>query len=148
MSNFIIWLTGKSGTGKSTLAKKLNEYYQNSIILEGYEIFKNINLDIKARMLILGNISYLLSKKFIVIVPSVSPLKKIRKQISKNSPVKFFEIYISSKLKEKNTPFSKYVDSIYEISDDFDLEINTSLHNIDECVRIIIEYVNKNIQGV
>ncbi|ABR30044.1 adenylylsulfate kinase [Thermosipho melanesiensis] len=147
MSNFIIWITGKSGSGKSSIARKLKDYYQNSIILEGYNIFKDLNIDLRSRMLILANISYLLSKHFIVIVPSVSPLKEIRKIIKKNSPVKFFEIFLSSKIIKRNDKFSKFVDSIYKPSDNYDLVVNTSLHNIEQCVRIITDYVNKNIQG-
>ncbi|MBB6062412.1 adenylylsulfate kinase [Thermosipho japonicus] len=158
MNNYIIWLVGKRKTGKSTIAKELNKYFTEnslpSIVLEGRDVFKNVSIKIEERIKILANIVFLFSNLgYIVIVPAVSPKRNIRQMIKKISPVPFFEIFLTCNEKTRkrriksSDDFQLYVDEIFEKPLNPDLTIDTSLHKVVECAKIIIDYVNKNIQG-
>ncbi|WP_126993069.1 adenylyl-sulfate kinase [Thermosipho globiformans] len=159
MNNYIIWLVGKRKTGKSTIAKEINKYFTEkslpSIVLEGRDIFKNVSIQIEERIKILANTAFLFSKLgYIVIVPAVSPKRSIREMIKKISPVPFFEIFLTcnevirKKRINSSDNFQIYVDKIFEDPVNPDLVIDTSLHKVNECAKIIIDYVDKNIQGV
>lgn len=158
MNNFIIWITGKSKTGKSTIAKKLKEYFdslnRNSYVLEGnlvLKIFDDIGFDtfyINERIRRLGILSYILADAGIIpIVPSVSPIRRERVKIKKNSKFPFIEIYlkcpenIRNKRHTKLDDFTEFVNAIYSPPEKPDIEIDTSIHNIEESVKIIIEYL-------
>lgn len=161
MSNFIIWITGKSKTGKSTIAKKLKEYFdslnKNSYVLEGkllLKIFDDIGFDtslINERIRRLGILSYILADAGIIpIVPSVSPIRSEREKIKKDSKFPFIEIYLKCPENIRNRRYSKldnfteFVNSIYLPPKNPDIEIDTSIHNIKESVKIIIEYLKVN----
>ncbi|MBO8161273.1 MAG: adenylyl-sulfate kinase [Thermosipho sp. (in: Bacteria)] len=166
MNSPIIWITGKSKTGKSTIAKKLKKYFDllhiNSYILEGkylMELFNDIGFNtkyIKERIRRLGILSYILADAGIIpIIPSVSPIKEEREKIKNNSNFPFIEIYLKcpekirvKRIKSEDS-FTKFVNEIYTPPETPDIEIDTSINNPDESVKIIIEYLkhNKYIRG-
>ncbi|SHH31392.1 adenylyl-sulfate kinase [Thermosipho atlanticus] len=164
MNSFIIWITGKSKTGKSTIAKKLNEFFSvknlNSYILEGkytLELFKDIGFEIKnirERIRRLGILSFILADAGIIpIIPSVSPIKDERERIKNSSIFPFIEVYLKcpEEIREKRltklSSFTEYVNKIYVPPENPDIEIDTHIHNVEKSVKIIIEYliINKYI---
>lgn len=161
MNNFIIWITGKSKTGKSTIAKELKKYFDaietKTYVLEGKFIMNLFNdigfntLFIRERIRRLGIISYILADAGIIpIVPSVSPIREEREKIKQNSPVPFIEVYLKCHeltRKSRSTTSNDFIDFVNKIfvpPEKPNIEIDTSIHNIEESVKIIIEYLKVN----
>lgn len=162
-----IWMTGLSGSGKSTIANqldlKLNLLGKHSYILDGDNLRHGLNSDLDfgiqgrnenvrraaevARLMVDAGL--------IVIVSLISPLKKER-DFARNLFKKdqFREVYISTPLKEcenrdvkglyKKARLGQIkdftgIDSPYEEPLLPDIKINTTKKNIDDCVEQIIE---------
>jgi pyruvate kinase len=100
----VLWLTGRSGAGKTTIAKKLNlgfeAYGLRSCLIDGDEyrdFFGNSGYSKEDRIRNLQNISYTAfesAKVFdVVIVSSLSPYKASR-EFARARIANFYEIYI------------------------------------------------------
>jgi len=106
---FVIWLTGPSGAGKTTLAraleKKLKEMGHKVEVLDGDEIRKtlypNLGFSKEAREMhnrIVIHMAKLLSKNGVVtIVSLISPYKVVREYARKEIG-KFIEVYLKCPL--------------------------------------------------
>ncbi len=109
MGNKIIWLTGESGAGKTTIAKALAEEI-DCIILDGDEMRKSISLcagfsreDRRKHNLKVARLAKTLSKQKTVVVAVIAPMKNVRKEIDKIcSPV---WVYLKRKLPEREGHF-------------------------------------------
>lgn len=100
MNNSIVWLTGVSGVGKTTIANALKEEvvfgrYSQRIILDADEcrkLWPELSLSTKDRkinILRIGNIAKILDKQLInslIIVACIAPYKKERDEILKIRP--------------------------------------------------------------
>lgn len=163
----VIWLTGLSGAGKTTIANALHERLkmqgQKSIILDGDEIrnFFKTGFDKQSRIehnLNVGRMASVFEKQgFIVIVSLISPYAEARnkcREISNN----FIETYINTELKvcEQRDVKGLYakartgeikqftgIDDIYEIPENPEIIIDTA-NNVNECVGSIIKYIKDN----
>lgn len=104
----VIWLTGLSGSGKTTIANKLTELLKERsivpVILDGDEIRHAIKLQgfdedsRKKHNLNVGYIASLFEKQGnIVIVSLISPYDDTRNEIRKMCS-NFIEVYVSTKL--------------------------------------------------
>lgn len=113
-TNGVIWITGLSGAGKTTLAtevsKKLKQNYQNIILLDGDQLreillldtFKNDNsLDARYSLskIYARLCKNLASQNFLVVISTISMFKQIH--VWNRSNIKgYFEVYIKREMKD------------------------------------------------
>lgn len=119
----IIWLTGLSGAGKTTLSKKLNKILKvkkKCLVVDG-DIFrkKNKQFSFTKKNIIKNNFHIIdfCKKNFIkydfIIVSVISPLKKTRRYASQVFKENYFEIYVFASLK---TLVKRDTKGLYELS--------------------------------
>ena len=115
ISNGVIWITGLSGVGKTTLAKevtkKLKLENNNVIFLDGDELreilsldsMKNNNNTLKVRFNLSKTYARLCknlaSQDFIVVIATISLFKKIHIW-NRNNIDRYFEVYIKRDIKD------------------------------------------------
>jgi len=137
--NKIIWLTGQSGAGKTTLAKELRKHIP-SIILDGDEMRRSISTDLgfslkdreinNSRIMMLA---YVLSFQTNVIISVIAPTKRIREVIDFYLTPTW--IYVKRNLPEREG-------HIYEEPLDY-FTVDTDKLNVNECVSEILSYIDK-----
>jgi len=135
--NKVIWITGHSLSGKTTIANALSKNI-DSIILDGDEMRESISLNLtyskKDRAehnLKVARLANILSKQSNVIVSVIAPLKKIRNEINNIcSPI---WIYIKKDIKKRKGHF-------YEVSKEY---FSVDNGDVNKNVNKIIRYVYK-----
>lgn len=164
----IIWLTGLSGAGKTTLSKKISEFlrYNKKYLLVDGDTFrkKNKQFSFSKKNIIKNNLRIIdyCKKKFdkydYILVSVISPLKKTRKYAYKIFKENYFEIYIFASLqilKKRDTKglydlstkgliknLIGYNSKInYEKSDHKYLRINTNKFTVEQSVFKIIRHI-------
>ena len=163
----IIWFTGLSGAGKTTISNRTKEYLKNKkcLIVDGDKFRKKYKQFSFSRKNIFKNnikIINFCKKNFhkfdYILVSVISPLKQTRLQALKTFKKNYFEIYVfaSKKVLVKRDTKGLYKLSkkgliknligfnskiIYEKSDHKYLRINTSIHKVRECVKKVLNYV-------
>jgi adenylyl-sulfate kinase len=167
-----LWLTGLSGSGKSTitqaLAKKLSDSNPEIKleILDGDEIREHLCKDLgfskEDRLKNIERIAFLAGKiskhGVLVLVPVIAPYQSARKQareLSKN----FVEVFISASLEtvKSRDPKGLYkkalsgeiknftgVSDPYEIPENPDIHIETEKLTVEESCNKIISYLEKH----
>ena len=166
----VLWLTGLSGSGKSTIANALEkELYaqgKKTYILDGDNVRHGLNKDLgftdKDRIENIRRVAevakLMCDAGLIVITAFISPFRSEREMArSLFQENDFKEIYISTPLKiaEKRDPKGLYkkarqgkipnftgIDSPYEIPTKPDLEINTSKTTLQESVQKILKIIS------
>lgn len=159
----VIWLTGLSGSGKTTIADKLvatlSEKNIKSVKLDGDEIRNAIKLDgfdedsRKKHNLNVGYIASLFEKQGnIVIVSLISPYKDVRDEV-RTMCQRFLEVYLSTDLDTciARDPKGLYQKAIsgeikdftgisapYEAPVNPELNINTATLDVDKSVSKIL----------
>ena len=112
-NSFLIWVTGLSGSGKSTIANELQNTLHkkgiNTYILDGDNIRNGINYNLSfspedraENNRRIAEISKLFIDAGIVVIAAfISPYQKDRKEV-KNivSPVNFVEVFVNTSLEE------------------------------------------------
>jgi len=104
----VIWLTGLSGAGKTTIAGCLHglfsEYGINPVLLDGDEIRKKLNVrnydeeSRKKHNLYVGYLASILEREGkVVIVSLISPYLEIRDEVRRMCR-NFIEVYVSTEL--------------------------------------------------
>lgn len=165
----ILWFTGLSGSGKSTVSEKVFEIISSL----GYEvehldgdvirdIFPKTGFSKEDRNNHIKRVGYLASRlqihKVFVIGSFVSPYKEARgfvRDISED----FTEVFISTPYEEcerrdvkglyakaRSGEIKNFtgLDDPYEAPENPELEIDTTNITLDEAVQKVIEYLNKN----
>jgi len=162
----IIWLTGLSGAGKTTLCKKIKSYLKNKkcLLVDG-DLFRKKNKQFSfSKKSIIKNNLYIIDyckKKFnrydYILVSVISPLKKTRKYAYKIFKENYFEIYIFASLQTLIKRDTKGLYNLsrkgliknligynskinYEKSDHKHIRINTNKFTIKQCVIKILKY--------
>ena len=163
--SIIVWITGLSGSGKSTIANALNNLlYQKkyiSYVLDADNLRSGLNSDLgfslDDRNENIRRVSelcrFFIESGLITIVPIISPLQKHRSEIKRFiGNKKFFEVYLSTSLDEcikrdtkglykkaLNNEIDNFtgISSPYEIPVNPDIKIDTEITDLDNCVEII-----------
>ncbi len=171
----VIWLTGLSGSGKTTIASYLEKsLHQKNIITKVFDgdiIRKGLNKDLsfsnEGRMENIRRIAEV-SKQFVecgivVICAFISPTKEMRKIaadiIGKND---FVEVFVSCPLNvcENRDPKGLYkkarkgeipnftgIDSPYEAPEKPDITINTNETTVEQAGNIVLDFVMPKIKS-
>jgi len=165
----ILWFTGLSGSGKSTIAcaleKQLHEQHAQTYILDGDNMRHGLNSDLgfscedrKENIRRIGEVAKLfVDAGFLVLSSFISPFTQdrglVRELVNKDE---FIEVYVKCPLDvcEHRDPKGLYskarkgeiknftgIDSPYEEPVRAEITIDTSLSSIDESVNKIIEYL-------
>ena len=167
-----IWLTGLSGSGKTTIAmlleKKLIDIGNRAYVLDGDNLRFGINSDLgfstddrKENIRRVSEISSLMNKAGLIVITSfISPYNKDR-EAAKNviGNDNFLEIFIDTPISEceKRDPKGLYkkvrsgelknftgIDDLYEKPKNPAIVIPTLDHQPEESVDLIMNYLKKN----
>lgn len=166
----VIWLTGLSGSGKSTIANelaiKLQQEGKLAYILDGDNVRMGLNKDLgfsdddrKENIRRIAEVAKLLSDAGVIVITAfISPFREERENakeiIGKNN---FTEVYVEAPLmvcedrdpkglykKARNgeIPMFTGIDSPYEEPLNADLIISTENNSVEVCV----EFIYKNLE--
>jgi len=164
--NFIIFLTGLSGSGKTTIANylydNLNDTLPNLIKLDGDEFRKGVSSDLEYSLIDrtenirrLKEVTKLLLKSNQnIIISFITPTENIR-NILRNNFDNIIEIYLDCDIETciKRNPKKLYNTNIknftgisqkFEPSLKFDIKLNTKTLTLNECNTHIINYLKEN----
>ena len=170
----VIWFTGLSGSGKSTIANAVsNELFQRGIseyVLDGDNIRHGINKDLgfsehdrKENIRRIGEIAKLfVDSGKIATTAFISPFRSDRRQVRELfEEGEFIEVFVSCPLEEceRRDPKQLYakarrgeikdftgIDSPYEEPEQAEITILSHLLSVDEAVEQVLRYLKeKNI---
>ena len=172
---FLIWFTGLSGSGKSTIANSLeNELHTRNIStysLDGDNIRQGINKDLgfsaehrTENIRRIAEVAHLFVDAGLVTIASfVSPFLKDREDVKKIvGEDKFIEIYVSTSLEECERRDVKGlykkarkgeitnmtgISAPYEAPIDAELEIDTERQSVEDSVQAILQLIEKRLNG-
>lgn len=166
----VLWMTGLSGSGKSTIADalkvKLIDFNVNSFVLDGDDVrsglCKDLSFSLEDReenIRRVAEVARLLSRNAnLVLCCFISPTKKVRELARKIIQDNFFEIYIKSEVEQciKRDPKGLYkkaligeitnftgINSEYDVPISPDLTLDTNDYSIDQSVFRIIEFLKE-----
>ncbi|MCU9614552.1 adenylyl-sulfate kinase [Caldibacillus lycopersici] len=165
----MLWFTGLSGSGKSTIANKLqNELYKRGIsvyILDGDNLRQGINKNLsfsvedrKENIRVTAEIGKLFVDAGIVVIAAlISPFKEDRQNARAIfDPDEFVEVYVKCTLEEcenrdpkglykkvRNGEIQKFTgfDQPYEQPSNPELTIDTSKLSVDQSVEKLLTYL-------
>ena len=168
----ILWFTGLSGSGKSTIANAVEEYlHRHSIrtyILDGDNVRHGLNGDLgfsdedrKENIRRIGEVSKLFIDAGVMVLTSfISPFVEDRRFVRNIvHDHEFIEIYIDCPLelceqrdvkglyqKARKGEIKKFtgIDSPYEKPQNPEVVVDTSVLSIDESVGVIVDYLVRN----
>ena len=169
----MIWFTGLSGSGKSTIADKLEQKLsalgKHTYLLDGDNVRQGLNKDLdftnEARIENIRRVAevgkLMLDAGLIVIVAFISPFKQER-LMARNLLEKdeFYEIYVDTPIEicEKRDPKGLYkkarlgklknftgIDSDYEIPKNPEMSLDTELFNAQELANKILDEIKDKI---
>jgi len=170
--SFVIWLTGLSGSGKSTianaLARKLFDENIQSYVLDGDNIRHGLNKDLsfseedrKENIRRIGEVAKLfVDSGQVVLTAFISPYQQDRDLVRALLEEKeFIEVYVKCSLKscEKRDPKGLYkkarngeikqftgIDAPYEEPKSPEIVVDTENDTVEECVEHIYQYLKEN----
>jgi len=173
-NSFLMWFTGLSGSGKSTIAnvveQELHKQGIKTYTLDGDNIRKGINNDLTfapedrteniRRIAEIANL--MIDAGLIVLAAFVSPYKKDRENIrSIVKDVNFVEIFINTSVEECERRDVKGlykkarageiknmtgISAPYEAPESPDIEIKTEKETIEQAVQRIVDYINPKLK--
>lgn len=167
---FVLWLTGLSGSGKSTIAEKVyDNIAQNGGRVERLDgdvmrgLFPSTGFAKQARDEHIKRVGFMASKLekhgVIVIASFISPYKEAR-QFVRDLCNNFIEVYVSASLSEcerrdvkglykkaKAGEIKNFtgIDDAYEAPDNPDIFVNTDKETVDESVSKIMNYIKRYV---
>ena len=167
MSGFIVWFTGLSGAGKSTIAnlveKRLHALGRHTYLLDGDNVRHGLNKDLGftdadrvENIRRIAEVSHLMvDAGLIVLVSFISPFRAERRMARQLvEPGEFFEVFVDTPLDvaESRDPKGLYrkarrgeltnftgVDSPYEKPERADISIDTTRFTPEEAADTILE---------
>ncbi|WP_338732261.1 adenylyl-sulfate kinase [Mangrovimonas cancribranchiae] len=173
--SFLIWFTGLSGSGKSTIAnvveQKLHQKGIKTYTLDGDNIRKGINKDLTfapedrteniRRIAEIANL--MVDAGLVTLAAFVSPYKKDRENIrSIVKDVNFVEVYINTSVEECERRDVKGlykkarageiknmtgISAPYEAPENPDIEIQTEHESVEAAAQRIVEYITPKLSS-
>ncbi len=165
----VLWMTGLSGSGKSTVASKLEEKLFsigcNVFVLDGDNVRHGLNSDLgfspedrDENIRRIGEVAHLFAESGMIIITSfISPYQKDRDIARKlNREGEFFEIYVKAGLDvcEKRDPKKLYkkaragiiseftgISAPYEEPENPEITIETDLMSVEKSIKKIVDYL-------
>lgn len=164
----LLWFTGFSGSGKSTVANSVAEKLQDkgklTYLLDGDNIRHGINSDLgfsiedrTENIRRIGEIGKLfVDAGIITLACFISPLREERENVRKLLGKDFVEIFIDCPLEEceKRDPKSLYkkarageikeftgITAPYEKPNNPEIVVHTNLQSLEECTNEILKYL-------
>lgn len=168
----VVWLTGLSGSGKSTIATELeNELFHhglNTYVLDGDNVRHGLCGDLgfspkdrSENIRRVGEVAHIMSDAgLIVITTFISPYREDRERVRKIVEGDFVEVYVKCPVEEceKRDPKGLYkkarageikdftgLSAPYEEPVKPELLLETDKHSVAECVTQIIDYLKDAI---
>lgn len=165
----LLWFTGLSGSGKSTVAsaleKRLHEMGKLTYLLDGDNIRHGLNFDLGfseedriENIRRIGEVSKLMVDAGIITISTfISPFREDREKVRGLLGKSFIEVFIDCPLgvceqrdpkgiykKARNGEIKNFtgIDSPYENPENPEITVATHLNSLDECVDEIIKYLN------
>ena len=173
-NSLLLWFTGLSGSGKSTIANVVEqELYKQGFktyTLDGDNIRKGINNDLTFSpedrteniRRIAETANLMVDAGLVVLAAFVSPYKKDRDKIKHIvKDVNFVEIFVNTSVEECERRDVKGlykkarageiknmtgISAPYEAPENPDIEIKTEIETVDQAVNRIIEYLTPKIK--
>ena len=173
--SFLIWFTGLSGSGKSTIANALETwFFENNIrtyTLDGDNIREGINKDLTfspedrtENIRRIAEVAHLFVDAGVVVLGAfVSPYRKDRENIKKIvGDTNFIEVYVNTSIekceerdvkglykKARKGEIKNFtgINAPYEAPDSPDIEIKTEQLTIEESVNKIVESITKKLKN-
>ena len=172
--SFLVWFTGLSGSGKSTIANlvehRLFELGVHTYALDGDNIRNGINKNLSfspedrseniRRIAEISNL--MVDAGLVVLAAFISPYKKDRENIKKIvKDVNFVEVYVNTSVEECERRDVKGlykkarageiknmtgISAPYEAPENPDIEINTENETIEQAVNKIMAYITPKLQ--
>jgi adenylylsulfate kinase len=168
----VLWLTGLSGSGKTTIARKLEEHLMTAghpcYVLDGDNIRHGLNSDLgfsetdrTENIRRISEVSGLFADAGLIVITSfISPFKEDRQRARHKVPEgAFIEIYLDTSLEvcEKRDPKNLYkkarkgeipdftgISSPYESPDKAEIVLDTGKLSLEDCINHILDYFLKN----
>lgn len=164
----VLWLTGLSGAGKTTLALALEErLFRDGLqvyVLDGDNVRHGLNADLGfsradrgENIRRAGEVAALFADAGVLCIAAfISPYREDRAAARAAAPGRFHEVYVRADLAtcERRDPKGLYrrarageianftaVDDVYEPPDCPSLTIDTTTNTVECCVTILSEYV-------
>jgi bifunctional enzyme CysN/CysC len=165
----LLWMTGLSGSGKSTIAnaieKKLARLDRHTFLLDGDNVRHGLNKDLGftdadriENIRRVGEVAKLMTDAgLIVITAFISPFKSEREMVRNMMPMgEFIEVYIDTPMSivEKRDVKGLYakaragqlknftgIDSPYEVPESPEIHIDTTALSIDQAAEQIVNYL-------
>lgn len=166
----ILWLTGLSGAGKSTIAMELERQlfrkgYQ-VYVLDGDNVRHGLNSDLgfspedrAENIRRIGEVAHLFAEAGMIVVTAfISPYQADRQRVREIRPDRFHEIYVKADVedcaardpkglyaKAKAGEISHFtgISAPYEAPEQAELVIDTVGHSIDESVAQLLAYIDR-----
>lgn len=165
-----VWMTGLSGAGKSTLAneleKRLISLGKHTMLLDGDNVRMGLNRDLGFKendrienIRRVAEVAKLMNDAGLIVLTSfISPYRSDRRVARDIIGEQFIEVYVSTPLEEcekrdvkglyqkaragKISDFTG-ISSPYEKPEKAEIIIDTSKHDVSECIDIIMEKLEK-----
>ncbi|MEP0262781.1 adenylyl-sulfate kinase [Dokdonia sp.] len=173
---FLIWFTGLSGSGKSTIANALNqsllEKKVHTCILDGDSVRKGLNNDLtfspddrRENIRRIGEVANLMITHagLVVLGAFISPYERDRSRIKEIvGEDKFVEVYVSTPIEvcEKQDVKGLYkkarageikdftgIDAPYEVPLTPAIEIDATKHSIKEAASLVLTYIESKLNN-
>ncbi|MCP8968669.1 adenylyl-sulfate kinase [Ectobacillus ponti] len=169
--SFVLWFTGLSASGKSTVAnavaRKLFDQKIGNYVLDGDNIRHGLNKNLgfteedrKENIRRIGEVAKLfVDSGTIVLTAFISPFRADRTQVRDLLEAdEFIEVFVDCPIEEceKRDPKGLYqkarngeikhftgIDSPYEAPEQPELVIHTHLHSIEDCAEQVIQYLRE-----